>query len=60
MHCYTRFLVAKQITKEPLINSSLNGQSAKNKKCDFCFSHKISRLLRLILAAHPCAAGKSE
>lgn len=25
--------------------------------CDFCFAHKISRLLRFILAAQLCAAG---
>jgi hypothetical protein len=32
----------------------------EKQKVRFLFSHKISRSKRLILAAHPCAAGKPE
>ena len=32
---------------EPLINSSLNCQRTKNKKCDFCFSRRINLLIAI-------------
>ena len=51
---------ARSLFREPLNNSSMNCQRPKNKKSVFCFSHIISDFQSLIMAAHPCAAGKSE
>ncbi len=48
------------IVREPLNNSSLNYSETKKKKCDFSFSHIFNNLQFLKMAAHPCAAGRSE